>query len=39
MLHTKPWGPQSKSSDDTFLAAAESIGRRIVADAIWHEGV
>ena len=26
------------SSDDSFLAAAESIGRRIVADAIWHEG-
>ena len=26
------------SSDDCFLAAADSIGRRIVADAIWHEG-
>jgi lantibiotic biosynthesis protein len=27
------------SSDDVFLAAAESIGRRIVADAVWHDGV
>jgi lantibiotic modifying enzyme len=27
------------SSDDTFLAAAESIGRRVVADAVWHGGV
>jgi lantibiotic biosynthesis protein len=26
------------SSDDAFLAAAESIGRRIVADAVWHDG-
>jgi lantibiotic modifying enzyme len=27
------------SSDDTFLTAAESIGRRIVADAVWHDGL
>jgi len=27
------------SSDDAFLAAAESIGRRIVADAVWHGGL
>jgi lantibiotic modifying enzyme len=27
------------SSDDPFLGAAESIGRRIAADAIWHDGV
>lgn len=26
------------SSDDAFLDAAASIGRRIVADAIWHGG-
>jgi lantibiotic modifying enzyme len=25
-------------SDDAFLDAAASIGRRIVADAIWHDG-
>jgi lantibiotic modifying enzyme len=27
------------SSDDHFLVAAYAIGRRIVADAVWHEGV
>jgi lantibiotic modifying enzyme len=27
------------SSDDAFLAAAQSIGRRIVGDAVWHDGV
>jgi lantibiotic biosynthesis protein len=27
------------SSDDEFLAAAESIGRRIVGDAVWHNGL
>ena len=27
------------SSNDTFLSAAESIGRRIVADAIWHDSL
>jgi lantibiotic modifying enzyme len=27
------------SSDDAFLAAACSIGRRIVGDAVWHHGV
>jgi lantibiotic modifying enzyme len=26
------------SSDDEFLGAAESIGRRIVDDAVWHDG-
>jgi lantibiotic biosynthesis protein len=26
------------SSDDTFLDAAASIGREIVADAVWHRG-
>jgi lantibiotic modifying enzyme len=26
------------SSDDAFLAAAESIGRQVVAEAVWHEG-
>ena len=26
------------SSDDAFLAAAESIAQRIVTDAVWHEG-
>lgn len=26
-------------SDDPFLAAAASIGRRIVAEAVWHDGV
>jgi lantibiotic modifying enzyme len=26
------------SSEDTFLTAAESIGRRIVTEAVWHEG-
>jgi class II lanthipeptide synthase len=25
-------------SEDTFLVAAESIGRRVVSDAIWHNG-
>jgi lantibiotic modifying enzyme len=25
-------------SEDTFLAAAASIGRRIVSDAVWHDG-
>jgi lantibiotic modifying enzyme len=27
------------SSDDAFSAAAETIGRRIVAEAVWHNGV
>jgi class II lanthipeptide synthase len=27
------------SSDDAFLDAAASIGRRIVADAVWHNGL
>jgi lantibiotic modifying enzyme len=27
------------SFDGAFLAAAESIGRRIVADAVWHDGL
>jgi class II lanthipeptide synthase len=27
------------SSDDAFLAAAEAIGRHIVADAVWYDGV
>jgi lantibiotic modifying enzyme len=27
------------SSDEAFLAAAASIGRRIVADAVWHDGL
>jgi lantibiotic biosynthesis protein len=26
------------SSDETFLAAADSIGQGIVADAVWHDG-
>lgn len=26
------------SSDDGFLAAAEAIGRRIVREAVWHDG-
>jgi lantibiotic modifying enzyme len=26
------------SSDEAFLGAAASIGRRIVADAVWHDG-
>ena len=26
------------SSDGAFLAAAESIGRRVLADAVWHDG-
>jgi lantibiotic biosynthesis protein len=25
-------------SEDTFLAAAASIGRRVVSDAVWHDG-
>ena len=31
-------GRADMSSDDAFLDAAESIGRRIVADAVWHDG-
>ena len=31
--------PVDMSFDDAFLAAAESIGRRIVAEAVWHDGV
>lgn len=27
------------SSDDAFLAAAQSIGLRIAGDAVWHDGV
>jgi lantibiotic biosynthesis protein len=36
-ISSRPW-QAVMSSDDAFIDAAASIGRRVVADAVWHDG-
>jgi lantibiotic modifying enzyme len=35
---SSPPSPTGMSSDGAFLEASAAIGRRIVADAVWHDG-